>query len=218
MLASVPANADISARDLLGHTALNCALYRSDGEMARLLVQRGADPSIRPLSSGGGYDGPAPLAQAVRVKNAALVATMLDRGARFTDASGVTRIRYTYANETLRLPHLQCRADQGERSAMVELARALEMGEGVMRDDVRAVALYEKAAEDRPSFTRIYSPPMRLGGSGQVMVIPNADGGPGDAEAKCRLGHMLNEGRCVGQDVVRGQDLTAAAQRQGFHP
>lgn len=135
-----------------------------------------------------------------------------------TDSSGVTRIRYTYADETVRLPHLQCRADQGERSAMVELARALETGEGVTRDDVRAVALYEKAAEDRPAFTTIYSPPVRLGGSGQVMMIPNADGGPGNAEAKYRLGHMLNEGHGVGQDVVRGQELTAAAQRQGFHP
>lgn len=135
-----------------------------------------------------------------------------------TDASGVTRIRYTYADETVRLPHLQCRADQGDRSAMVELARALETGEGVTRDDVRAAALYEKAAQDRPAFTSIYSPPVRLGGSGQVMMIPNADGGPGDAEAKYRLGQMLNEGRGIGQDVTRGQELMAAAQRLGFHP
>lgn len=135
-----------------------------------------------------------------------------------TDASGVTRIRYTYADETVRLPHLQCRADQGERLAMVELARALETGEGVARDDVRAAALYEKAAQDRPAFTSIYSPPVRLGGSGQVTMIPNTDGGPGDAEAKYRLGQMLVEGRGIGQDVTRGQELMAAAQRQGFHP
>jgi len=89
VLASVPAGADINARDLLGHTALNWALYRNDGEMARLLVERGSDPSIRPPSSGGDYDGPAPLAKAVRMKNAALVATMLDRGAKFSGTTGL---------------------------------------------------------------------------------------------------------------------------------
>ena len=135
-----------------------------------------------------------------------------------TDASGVTRIRYTYADETVRLPHLQCRADQGERAAMVELARALEAGVGVSRDDVRAAVLYENAAQDRPAFNSIYSPPVRIGGSGQVMMIPNADGGPGDAEAKYRFGQMLVEGRGIGQDVARGQKLIEAAQRQGFRP
>ncbi|MEG3166532.1 hypothetical protein U1701_18375 [Sphingomonas sp. PB2P19] len=58
MLASVTAGADINARDLLGHTALNWALYRNDGEMARLLVEQGADPTVRPPSSGGDFDGP----------------------------------------------------------------------------------------------------------------------------------------------------------------
>ncbi len=135
-----------------------------------------------------------------------------------TDASGVTRIRYTYADETVRLPHLQCRADQGERAAMVELARALEAGEGVARNHVRAAVLYENAAQDRPAFNSIYSPPVRLGGSGQVMMIPNTDGGPGDAEAKYRLGQMLVEGRGIGQDVARGQKLIEAAIQQGYTP
>lgn len=88
-LASVPTGASINTRDLLGHTALNWALYRSDGEMARLLVERGADPAVRPPSSGGDFDGPAPLAQALRMKNAALVRAMLDRGARFSSATGL---------------------------------------------------------------------------------------------------------------------------------
>ncbi len=57
---------------------------------------------------------------------------------------------------------------------MVELARALEIGSGVVRDDSRAAALYEKAAQGRPTFTSNYSPPVRLGGAGQVMMIPNA--------------------------------------------
>jgi TPR repeat protein len=101
---------------------------------------------------------------------------------------------------------------------MVELARALEMGDGVVRDDVRAAALYEKTAQDRPAFTSIYAPPVRLGGSGRVIMIPNADGGPGDAETKYRLGRMLVEGRGIGQDIERGRKLMAAAQRQGFQP
>lgn len=134
------------------------------------------------------------------------------------EASGATRIRYTYADEAVRLPHLQCRADQGERIAMVELARALEMGNGVSRDEIRAAALYEKAVQDRPAFTSVYSPPARPGGSGQIMMIPDPDGGPGDAEAKYRLGQMLVEGRGVAQNVERGRELLAAADRQGFRP
>lgn len=135
-----------------------------------------------------------------------------------TDAAGVTRIRYTYADEAMRLPHLQCRADQGDQTAMVELARALETGSGMARDDSRAVALYEKAAQDRPAFTSIYSPPVRLGGAGQVMMIPNTDGGPGNVEAKYRLGQMLVEGRGIARDADRGLQLIAEAERQGFQP
>lgn len=131
---------------------------------------------------------------------------------------GRVSIRYIYADEAVRLPHLQCRADQGERVAMVELARALETGNGVVRDDVRAAALYEKAAQDRPAFTSIYAPPMRLGGSGQVMTIPNADGGPGNAEAKYRLGQMLVDGRGIGQDLARGWELMTDSRRQGLKP
>lgn len=93
-----------------------------------------------------------------------------------------------------------------------------EAGEGVARDDVRAAVLYENAAQDRPAFNSIYSPPVRLGGSGQVMMIPNADGGPGDAEAKYRLGQMLVEERGIGQDVARGQKLIEAARQQGYTP
>lgn len=133
-------------------------------------------------------------------------------------ASIDTTIRYTYADEAMRLPHLQCRADQGDRTAMVELARALETGSGVARDDSHAAALYEKAAQDRPTSTSIYSPPVRLGGAGQVMMVPNADGGPGNAEAKYRLGHMLIEGRGIARDADRGRQLIAEAERQGFQP
>lgn len=45
--------------------------------------------------------------------------------------------------------------------------------------DSLAAALYKKAAQDRPTFTSIYFPPVRLGGAEQVMMIPNADAGWG---------------------------------------
>jgi len=49
-------------------------------------------------------------------------------------------------------------------------------------------------------------------------MIPNADGRPGNAEAKHRLGRMLVEGRGTGQDVARGQKLIDAARQQNYIP
>lgn len=102
--------------------------------------------------------------------------------------------------------------------AIVELARAYETGTGVVQDVTRAASLYEQAAQDRPKYTSVYSPPVRLGGSGQMLLLPNLDGGPGDAEAKYRLGRMLIDGRGVARDKARGRVLTDAAIKQGFRP
>lgn len=137
-------------------------------------------------------------------------------GVPVVDARGRTVIHYTYANDASRFSHLQCRVALGERRAIVELARAYETGQGFASDERRAASLYEQAAQDRPTVTSIYSPPVRIGGSGQMMMLPNPDGGPGDPEAKYRLGRMLMEGRGVTQDKTRGQDLIEAAIRQGF--
>jgi TPR repeat protein len=134
------------------------------------------------------------------------------------NAEGAVTLTYTYADEALRPRHLQCRADQGERMAIVQLARAYEMGMGVPQDAARAVSLYEQAVQDRPKYTSIYSPPVRLGGSGQMLLLPNPNGGPGDAEAKYRLGRMLIDGRGVARDEARGRALTDAATEQGFRP
>lgn len=49
-------------------------------------------------------------------------------------------------------------------------------------------------------------------------MIPITDGGPGNAEAKYRLGHMLIEGRGIARDADRGRQLIAEAERQGFQP
>ncbi|MCG2842135.1 hypothetical protein L6Q21_14190 [Sandaracinobacter sp. RS1-74] len=138
------------------------------------------------------------------------------RAASIREANGEMRIHYTYADEAMRIPHLHCRADLGERSAMVELGQLYEYGLGVERNEQRAASLYAEAADDRPNYTSIYSPAVRLGGTGQVMLVPNPGGGPGDAEAKYRLGHMLIEGRGVPKDAERGQALIDAAVNQGF--
>lgn len=134
------------------------------------------------------------------------------------NAQGIVSIEYRYADEVARTRHLQCRADQGERIAIVELGRAYEIGNGVSQDHARAAALYERAAQDRPKYTSIYSPPVRLGGSGQMLLLPNPDGGPGETEAKYRLGRMLVDGRGVARDEARGRALTDAAIKQGFRP
>jgi hypothetical protein len=140
------------------------------------------------------------------------------RAVPVVEANGRTTIRYTYANDALRVPHLRCRADLGERSAMVELARAYETGHDVPHDDALAATLYEKAAQDRAAYTSIYSPPVRLGGSGRMLMLPNPGGGPGNAEAKYRLGRMLIEGRGIASDSARGQKLVDAGLREGFQP
>lgn len=134
------------------------------------------------------------------------------------NAQGIVNIEYRYTDEVARPRHLQCRADQGERIAIVELGRAYETGNGVLQDNAQAAALYERAAQDRPTYTSIYSPPVRLGGSGRMLLLPNPGGGPGDAEAKYRLGRMLIDGRGVAKDEVRGRALTDAAIKQGFQP
>lgn len=116
------------------------------------------------------------------------------------------------------VPELQCRADQGVRDAQVALAKRFETGDGVARDLARAVKLYEQAATGVPTNTAIYSPPVKLGGSGRVILVPNPNAGPGSAEAQYRLGRLLIEGRGVPRDAERGRSLIERSAKQGYAP
>jgi TPR repeat protein len=116
------------------------------------------------------------------------------------------------------IAELRCGADQGSQAAQVLLAKRFETGDGVPRDPERAVALYERAATAVPLTTAIYSPPVTLGGRGQMLFLNNPNAGPGSAEAQYRLGRMLIEGRGTSADPERGRGLIERAARQGYAP
>lgn len=116
------------------------------------------------------------------------------------------------------IAELRCGADQGVQAAQVALAKRYEAGEGVPRDMKRAIALYELASTAVPPTTAIYSPPVKLGGRGQMLFIDNPNAGPGSAEAQYRLGRLLIEGRGVPQDLKRGRSLIERAAKQGYTP
>lgn len=111
---------------------------------------------------------------------------------------------------------LNCLALSGERRAQLELGKRYELGLGVERDDERAAELYEAAAADIPKQTAIYTPPVRLQGRGQTMLIENPNAGDGLAEAKYRFGRMLIEGRGIDRDRRRGEKLQREALEMGF--
>lgn len=116
------------------------------------------------------------------------------------------------------IPELRCGADQGSQAAQVLLARRFEMGDGVPRDVEHAVALYERAATAVPPTTAIYSPPVTLGGRGQMLFLNNSNAGPGSPEAQYRLGRLLIDGQLVPQDLERGRGLIERSAKQGYGP
>lgn len=116
------------------------------------------------------------------------------------------------------IAELQCRADLGIQNDQLALAKRYEAGEGVPRDIKRAIVLYELASTSMPATTPIYSPPVKLGGSGQMLFLNNSIAGPGSAEAQYRLGRLLIEGRAVSQDLRRGESLIERAAKQGYPP
>ncbi|MFN3727338.1 MAG: tetratricopeptide repeat protein [Allosphingosinicella sp.] len=125
---------------------------------------------------------------------------------------------WTYADEGARLRHLHCRAERGEQAAQLELGRSYEAGDGLAPDLARAADYYRQAAAAIPPRTPIYSPPVRPGGSGQVIWVSNANARPASPEAQFRLGLMLVEGRGVARDEARGRGLIADAAKAGFYP
>jgi hypothetical protein len=111
---------------------------------------------------------------------------------------------------------LQCGADQGIRGAQVALARRYEGGDGVPLNIKRAIALYEQASSAVPPTTAIYSPPVKVGGSGRMLFLNNPNAGPGAAEAQFRLGRLYLEGRGVELNADKGWDLIKRAADQGY--
>lgn len=119
------------------------------------------------------------------------------------------------ADETTRLTHLHCRADLGEQDAQIALASMYETGRGVNADLARAATLYEQAATEIPRTTTLYSPPVRRGGSGQLLLLNNRNARPASAEAQFRLGLMFIEGRGRERDDARGRYLIRLAAEAG---
>lgn len=137
----------------------------------------------------------------------------------FLASSSQRSDQYSYAREGkghTPVEQLNCLALAGDRRAQLELGKRYELGLGVERDDERAAKLYETASADIPEHTAIYTPPVRLQGRGQTMLIENPNAGDGLAEAKYRFGGMLIEGRGIDRDRRRGEKLQREALEMGF--
>lgn len=123
--------------------------------------------------------------------------------------------QFQYANDSSRVPHLQCQADEGVQAAQLELGIRYETGAGVTRNEARAASLYEKAAAAVPSQTAIYSPPVRLGGAGRIIFLNNPNARTGSAEAMYRLALMYASGAGVAVDAKRSLELMKSAASLG---
>ena len=73
-LKMIAAGADVNAAQGDGTTPLHWAVYKVDADLAHALLERGAKPDVI-----NNY-GSSPLAEAVKVGNARLVAMLLDAG------------------------------------------------------------------------------------------------------------------------------------------
>lgn len=123
--------------------------------------------------------------------------------------------QFRYVNDSSRVQHLQCQADEGVQAAQLELGVRYETGAGVTRNEARAASLYEKAAAAVPSQTAIYSPPVRLGGAGRVIFLNNPNARTGSAEAMYRLALMYASGAGVAVDAKRSLELLKRAASLG---
>lgn len=131
---------------------------------------------------------------------------------------GGKRAEPVYPRAEDRIARLRCEADRGVSNAATDLARRYETGDGVAVDLARAAELYARAATPVPAFTHIYAPPVRLGGRGQVLILPNASGTPGDPEAQYRLARLYLDGRGVDRSPERGRRLLERAAGQNYRP
>ena len=91
---------------------------------------------------------------------------------------------------------LASRAASGSKWAQLELGIRFEEGRGVPMDWRRDERLYAMAAADSGGTTMIYVPPVRRGGTGQVMPMSTGPFVPGLTEARVRL-RALRQRRAV---------------------
>lgn len=129
-------------------------------------------------------------------------------------ADGTRTATPVYPEREDRIARLTCETDRGDQAAARELASMYETGVDVPRDEARAAALYGRAAATVASVTQVYAPPVRLGGSGSVMILPNPGATRGNPEAQYRLARMYLDGRGVSVDPERARSLLAQAADQ----
>ena len=84
-------------------------------------------------------------------------------------------------------------AQAGDKAAQLALGERFEEGRGVPEDLERACRLYEAAAATTGGTMFVYSPPVRPGGSGQVIPI-NTPVRPGLPAARERLSVLAYRG------------------------
>lgn len=120
-----------------------------------------------------------------------------------------------FADTASRVAYLHCRARQGGQGAQLALGLLYEAGTDVPQDWAQAARWYEEAARAVPFTTAVYSPPVRPGGAGQVLMINNPGGRNPSPEALFRLGLMRVEGRGVPVDARAGRRMIERAARMG---
>lgn len=125
---------------------------------------------------------------------------------------------YRYADDASKVAHLTCLAGQSHQDAQLALAQIYESGDGAEQDLALAAEWYARAAQGVPFKTAIYSPPVRLGGAGQVLLLDNPGGRHPSSEALYRLGRMYWDGRGVPVDRRQGVKLIDKAADVGYAP
>lgn len=116
------------------------------------------------------------------------------------------------------LAELGCRADRGDKLAMLALARRLDTGDGARPDPRRAAVYYRLAASFTSGTTWIYSPGVGRKSSGRVIPVRTGSDQAGLPEAGYWLALLYRDGRGVRRDPAKARRLLERAARDGCDP
>ena len=105
---------------------------------------------------------------------------------------------------------LQCRAEQGNKGAQLELGIAYETGAGVAPDLALAARFYKQAATPTSGTTYVYSPGVGQAPA-QVLPIRTGPDQPGLNEAMLRLARLYELGLGVRRDPAKAARWRARA-------